>query len=429
MRAISLYESHALDQFGLRLFDEVEILPTQGRKKTISLNRTKFKFLCEGSENLVHEGVRIILPKLRRKSTEYHLDFCRKAESTDKGCFLLKSMDNAPFRLNGNYVHEAYINRGDEVLIGYNRLKFLEKTVESIHDIESRDEKLLSQKFIKSNLNILIEGETGTGKSRLAKKIHNKSGRRGRFVHINLSSFSAGLIESELFGHIKGAFTGACSEKEGAIIEAHGGTLFIDEIDSLPLDIQTKLLLFLDNKSIRPVGGQFNRTADVRLVFATGSSLTKKVSLNEMRKDFYFRLISGTKIKLPSLREDKPLIRDFCEYFASINDAMISSKLIKFYSKLDWPGNIRQLSGHLEKKLVLANGKKLEFDESDAELKYGFTSLPYDEVSSSGVYSMEDFKNRYCAKVYFQTGENVKRSSRILGLTPNTIRAILKKTI
>ncbi len=427
MRAISLYESNALDQLGLRLYDEVEILPSLGRKKLISLNRTQYNLLCDNGEKVVHEGTEISLPKLSRKISKFSLIFCCKSQNSEEGCYLLKSLSNDSFRLNGNYVHEAYINRGDEVLIGYNQLKFREKRAQMLYQLEQRDESYLNNRYVQSSLNILIEGETGTGKSRLAKMIHEKSGRVGSFVHINLSSFSHGLIESELFGHVKGAFTGACTDKDGAILEANGGTLFLDEVDSLPLDIQTKLLLFLDNKSVRPVGGQFNRTADVRLIFATGSSLVERVKRSEMRKDFYYRLVSGAKIKLPSITEDNSIIQEYCEFFAVKNNIFISPKLISFYSKLNWPGNLRQLNGHLEKKLVLSIGKKFEYDEHDGELKFGQSDVHYDVLCDAGIYSIDKLKSRYCARVYFQTGENINRSAKILGITPNTMRTLLRK--
>jgi len=429
MRAISQYESQALDQFGLRLFDEIEISPSIGRKKTIPLNRTQYKIECLSTDRIIHDGDKLRIPKLSRKNSKFTLSYCFKNKNSDDGYYLLKSMSNEPFRINGSYVHEAYVNRGDEILIGYNLLKFREKKANQLYKLDVRDEKILGQKYIQSTLNILIEGETGTGKSRLAAKIHEKSGRIGDFVHINLSSFSHNLIESELFGHIKGAFTGACSDKDGAILEANGGTLFLDEVDSLPIDIQTKLLLFLDNKSVRPVGGQFNRTADVRLIFATGSSLLDKISQNKMRKDFYYRLVSGAKINLPSLCDDKNIVKEFCDYFSVKNKIFISPKLISYYETLKWPGNIRQLSGHLEKKLVLSSGSKLEYDEHDAELKFGLAPQYYDDICRMGLSSLEDIKSRYCEKVFFQSGENINRSARVLGVTPNTVRTLLKKRV
>ena len=166
----------------------------------------------------------------------------------------------------------------------------------------------MEQNLINSDLKILISGETGTGKSHLARKVHEKSGRLGEFVAINLSSFNPQLIESELFGHKKGSFTGAIHDKTGAFSMAKNGTLFLDEIDSLPLDLQTKLLTFIDNKKFRRVGDTKEESINTRLIFASGRPLEQLVEQGSFRKDLFFRLKSGHSVEMASLRNDIPRI-------------------------------------------------------------------------------------------------------------------------
>ena len=145
------------------------------------------------------------------------------------------------------------------------------------------------------------------------KKIHRDSGKVGRFVHLNLSSFSRELVESELFGHTKGAFTGAVLEKMGAIKEAHRGTLFLDEIDSIDLEIQTKLLTFLDHGEYRQVGGGVQKSS-VRMIFSTGRENIKNlVEKGKIRLDFYYRIKNSLVINLPNLRDDKDLLKPHSE--------------------------------------------------------------------------------------------------------------------
>ena len=167
----------------------------------------------------------------------------------------------------------------------------------------------MKQNYLNSSMPILLIGETGTGKTTIAKKIHDESGVGGNFVHLNLSSFSQSLIESEIFGHRKGAFTGAISDKKGAILEANKGTLFLDEIDSIDISLQTKLLTFLDNGEFRAVGGGSN-TSDVRMIYSSGKNIKDLVASGEMRLDFYFRLKNSLCLEVPNLRDNKDYLKD-----------------------------------------------------------------------------------------------------------------------
>jgi DNA-binding NtrC family response regulator len=285
------------------------------------------------------------------------------------------------------------------------------------------------QKLVQTNLPVLLEGETGTGKTTLAKKIHKYANSEKSFVHINISSYAPSIIESELFGHVKGAFTGAISDKKGAFLEAQDGTLFIDEIDSLPRDIQTKLLIFLDEKKFRPVGAHKDIQIDCRLIFASGQKLENLLAKKLLRKDFYFRLNSGVKIKLPSLREDEKLLESICEDFAYENKVFIDPKLIDFYKSLPWPGNIRQLRSLLNKKCLLANNSRLEFDFCDERLMQESANLMDLNESFEKEVSMHELKYHYVKRLLLKYNNNKTAVARVLGITPRSISNICKSEV
>ena len=303
------YVGKQLATNGARLGDCLKISPFRGNKKTIYLNRTRY--ILSGHFNdkgVFHKGFCLSLPSLKGDHLDVELKHVKIQDPTTQHCYQvyqLKSL-GAPFRINGVVSYMSYLGRGDELDVGPNRL-----IVEGPKNQTESVGISLDQKIISSSLSLLIEGDTGTGKSRLAKIIHEKSGRIGSFVHINISSYSEALVESEIFGHAKGAFTGAIKEKKGALEQANYGTLFIDEIDSLSLDLQTKLLLFLDHKKYRRVGESKERQVDVRLIFASGKILKNCVQKERMRKDFYFRISSGFKIQLPSLKNSPERLKKF----------------------------------------------------------------------------------------------------------------------
>jgi transcriptional regulator of acetoin/glycerol metabolism len=413
---------------GVREDDEFMLDLFQDRRRTYRLKRTKYKIVTGSQFSFDFTTAEIQLPVFGAAQAVFELSLVQHASSieyNEKSRYLMKSLSQSPFRLNGVQCFEAFLERGDVIDIGFNRIKFLRpKCHLEISEEANTTPNLLTDEVIKSSLNVMIEGETGSGKTTLAKKIHEESARSGRFIHLNLSSFAQGLIESELFGHVKGAFTGAITEKRGAILEAHKGTLFLDEIDSLTIELQTKLLLFLDNYEVRAVGGSATQKADVRLIFASGTKMKKLIEQQKMRKDFYYRLTSGVVISLSNLRENPAQIRDFCLDFEKENLTILSEDLIRYYEGCPWPGNIRQLLSHLSKKNILSLGKKIILDHLDHDLLN-------DKAEAIGyephqLKPLEEIKMDYCLNVFMKTNKNIMRASKLLDISPNTLKAMLK---
>ena len=223
-----------------------------------------------------------------------------------------------------------------------------------------------------ANCAVLIQGETGTGKELIAQAVHDRSQRaNGPFVKVNCAAIPAGLLESELFGHERGAFTGALSQRMGRLQLANKGTLFLDEIGDLPIELQPKLLRALQEQEFERLGSSQTIRVDVRIVAATNQSLANMVNERRFRADLYYRL-NVFPITLPALRdrvEDIPiLIRHFVDYFASrmhktIDD--IPAHVMQAFVLHDWPGNIRELQNFIERAVVMTEGRMLRPPLSD----------------------------------------------------------------
>jgi hypothetical protein len=402
---------------GARLGDLLIVNPLQGRKKEIVLNRRELKI--KSLPEIAYDGLVMGLPGA---SNEFDFDITllereNKSGQDEHSRYVLKSNNLNPFKINGTFAFEALLERGDVIDIGYNRLKISSKLP------PGQGPHVLEPKIIDSDLDVLLEGETGTGKSRLAKIIHEKANPHGKFVQVNLSAFSLGLIESELFGHVKGAFTGAISNKKGALSEASHGTLFLDEIDSLPWEVQTKLLLFLDSKEVRPVGGTAVEKVKVRLIFATGQDLKKLVETLKTRKDFYYRINAGFKITLTPLRKDPGLLFGLCDSFCLRHNVVIPDRLRDFYKNFPWPGNVRQFLGHLEKKRIFIKGNKFEFDALDESLLQERDLA----VNEEDFPSLEKYKLQYVFQVFQRFNGDISRCKKVLNVSSNTVKKMVGK--
>jgi DNA-binding NtrC family response regulator len=231
-----------------------------------------------------------------------------------------------------------------------------------------RNVSRLASKLGRGHWPVLLLGETGTGKELVARTIH-RSGPGGPFVTIDCSSMVGPLMESELFGHVKGAFTGAHANKIGLIEQANGGTAFFDEIGELPLDLQAKLLRVLQEKEFRPVGSLQVRKSSFRIIAATNRDLAKEVEAGRFRQDLYYRLNVVT-LRLSPLRERKEdlpaLIRHFLEMYG--NGHTMSGELLELMMSYDWPGNVRELENCIQHMVAVNSGPVLHIQDAPSQL-------------------------------------------------------------
>ncbi|MBC8259261.1 MAG: sigma-54-dependent Fis family transcriptional regulator [SAR324 cluster bacterium] len=275
---------------------------------------------------------------------------------------------------------------------------------------------------------VLLEGESGTGKEIVAQTIHSLSGRSGPFVPVHCASISPQLLESELFGHTKGAFTGAHQAREGLFNHASGGTLFLDEIGEMPLGMQVKLLRFMEEGTIRQVGANEEKIADVRIIAATNRTLADEVKSGNFREDLYFRL-NVLLIHLPPLRkrlEDIPLLaRHFSDALAprlKRSPLEFSQANLEFFKNYDWPGNVRELKNLIERSLLL----NLPLEECYQKESYATKKLPADTAGAAKLELSQVEKN-HILKVLDAAEGNKSEASRQLGIARKTLERKLKE--
>ncbi len=277
-----------------------------------------------------------------------------------------------------------------------------------------------------ANTNILITGESGTGKEVIARALHNQSPRSEKpFVAINCTAIPETLMESELFGHVKGSFTGAASDKRGLFEEANGGTLFLDEIGDMDMSLQTKLLRVLQERTIRPVGSNQDRPIDVRLIAATHKDLKKSISNGTFREDLYYRL-SVIPMTVPPLRhrvEDIPLLANhFLRKYSALNnnkDVNFTQSAVQKLMGMHWPGNVRELENMIERLVVLAKSNSIDgvdipdSDQTTHEHFFGQATTDFPTI--------EELEKRYIHLVLEKTGGKKEKASQILGINRRTL--------
>ena len=292
----------------------------------------------------------------------------------------------------------------------------------------------LANKAAQSDSNVLVEGETGTGKELFAEYIHKQSNRKEKpFVVINCASLPDQLIESELFGHEKGAFTDAKSTKQGLVEIAHGGTLFLDEIGELSLSLQPKLLRFLENGEYRRIGGVTNLTSNVRVIGATNRNLLEEADIKNFRKDLLFRLNVIT-LTIPPLRERKEDIIILANHFLSVKSPVRSPKRLsleaaKILEEYDYAGNVRELEHIIERAIIFSEGDYI--DPEDLNIS---TASAYKSSSAQGmveipseILSMEELERWHIAKVLNANQWDRTQTANQLGISPKTLYTKIKK--
>jgi len=277
---------------------------------------------------------------------------------------------------------------------------------------------------------VLVLGETGTGKELIARAIHNRSSRRERtFVKINCAAIPSGLLESEFFGHERGAFTGAIAQRIGRFEAANGGTLFLDEVGEIPLELQPKLLRVLQEREYVRVGGSRTIKIDVRLVAATNRDLVQMVDEHRFRDDLYYRL-NIFPIYAPPLRERpediEPLVRHFVQHFAAQmrrRIEVIPTETLDALRGHAWPGNVRELENLIERAVILSAGPRLT-----VPLEHGRRSIPLVQDVSTG--TLEVVKRAHVVRVLEETNWIVggcRGAAARLGMKRTTLQSLIKR--
>ena len=314
-------------------------------------------------------------------------------------------------------------------------------------------------KVAATDVTVLIRGESGTGKELVARAIHEQSlaRRKGEFIAMNCAALPSELIESELFGHEKGAFTGAAAQRKGKFELAHGGTIFLDEIGDMSLNTQAKLLRVLEERKIERLGSSASVAVDVRVVSATNHDLQQAVDAGTFRADLYYRL-RVVQLDLPPLRErreDIPLLaahflKGYAErYQLKCHD--ISAEAMKRLIAYDWPGNVRELRNALERSVVLADGASLQASDLSAELTQDLLkpqavialsaplpplAKPEAQQGDEGALSIpfladfrearREFERAYIERCLHETGGNVTRAAERVGMHRQSLQQKLK---
>ncbi len=300
------------------------------------------------------------------------------------------------------------------------------KVIRDRYDYLGQDAAMLTllntiNQVAKKNTPVLLEGETGTGKSLLARKIHELSHRSGRFVSINCATFGANLLETELFGHTKGAFTGAISAREGLVGRAKNGTLFLDEVGELPLDFQPKLLHLLEEKVIRPVGSDSDQNTSIRIIAATNQHLKTLVKEGKFRADLFYRL-NVIPLTVPPLRHrlddiaglTQNFISQLCEEHQLPILELATSSIAALKNHL-WPGNIRELRNHIEHALLLGIPLKEKLPQP--------TSSAYNSLHSTLAF----IEKKHILSMLKQTTGNKSSAANVLGISRRTLDRKLKQ--
>ena len=275
----------------------------------------------------------------------------------------------------------------------------------------------------------LIHGETGTGKELAARAVHDASRRaRGPFVTVDCGAIAENLIESELFGHVRGAFSGAQADRKGLFEEAEGGTLFLDEIAELPLALQPKLLRALEAREIRRVGANVSKPIDVRVVAATHRSLAQGVNDGRFREDLYYRL-AVVEVELPPLRarrEDLVTIAQrFYERFSGGDDPLPESLVTAIHARA-WSGNVRELRNFIERSVTLDPGRDRAAPISESLAPSSSAAVPVHlPMKEARVVWMEQFERRYVEALLRRTGGNVTHAAEIAGVHRRSLQRII----
>ena len=444
-----------------------------GRATSARLRRCRIEVLTGPDAGLIRDVEAPVIRIGARRGNDVQL-----SDSKVSGLHCEIRLDDRGYRLrdldstNGTYVsslriNDVYIVAGSQIALGGTRLKF-EPLGESVEieladtdrygsmigrSVKMRELFARLEKLARTDTTVLVTGETGAGKELVAEALHDNSPReKGPFVVLDCGSIPPNLIESELFGHERGAFTGATTSYAGAFERAHGGTVFLDEIGELPLGMQPKLLRVLERKEVRRVGGAKTIEVDVRIVAATNRDLGVEVNRGRFREDLYYRL-AVARVHVPPLRDrkdDLPLLIDHILATTPGGEAaQIAQETIDLMQKHDWPGNVRELRNVIERAVLLA-----ESPENEDSLRRAPAPVPRSEPSVTVTPSqtatstdaqmtvpvdftipfkmakqnvISEFERRYISRLLAQHDGNISAAARAAGIDRMSIHKMLHR--
>ncbi|MFH1729512.1 MAG: sigma 54-interacting transcriptional regulator [Pseudomonadota bacterium] len=377
----------------------------------------------------------------------------------DQRTYILRDHEstNGTF-LNDIRVMEAFLHPGAVIKLGKTEIKFL-PIDEKIEIFPSKKKKFgdiigqhlsmrriygILEKISPTDVTVIIEGETGSGKEMVAEAIHKNSRRiKKPFIVFDCSAVADNLIESELFGHEKGAFTGAVSSRQGAFELANGGTIFLDEIGELNLDLQPKLLRALEQRTVKRVGGDRHTKVDVRVICATNRNLETEVKENRFREDLYFRL-SVVSIRIPQLKERREDIALLAEHFVSRHNAKldedqpkiagIEPDALSILMNYNWPGNVRELKNAIERAITFCSSDRISVTDLPDNIRFKVSvegphvqideSLPFKEAKDKWV---ESFEKEYLVNLLKRNNLNISKAAKEAHIDRKSIQRLLKK--
>lgn len=400
----------------------------------------------QGSISIGRDAVNEIVirdPTLPPTAAEIWADPAQVKKKEDSPFWIRTHSETAFVQVGDLQIREGNLPARIPILMGESTLEifceshstllpsFPEETAPWLTRAEKGREILWNAKKVgETPLSVYIAGETGTGKELIANLIHAWSPRSaGPFVPLNCGALNLSLAESELFGHVKGAFTGALKPRAGALLQAHGGTLFLDEVGDLPPDIQVKLLRFLEDGEIRPVGADHFSHADVRIICATHFSLEDLVAQGKFRKDLFYRLASVT-LQIPPLRERPEDIELLARQFALHLKKNLSSKALARLQSYRWPGNVRELRHAIER----ASGLSGTFTSILNEEAFEFLINPRHFIESAEstcqdapLITLKEMEKLMILRALKLSRGNRSTAARLLGIARSTLFEMLKR--
>lgn len=360
---------------------------------------------------------------------------CRIA--LEDGQFMIRDLNSdTGTYVNGTKINYAYLNHNDRIYIGSSCYVFVNSLNNDEHkQIEQSHNKYWQQKLnqlpglARTDLAVLIHGESGSGKEIIARQLHSHSNRKhSAFISVNCSALTESLIESELFGHKKGSFTGAESDRKGAFLAANGGSLFLDEIGDLPLSLQPKLLRAIENSEIKAVGSDSTKKIDVRIITATHKNLEKSVVEGTFREDLFYR-INTLQVKVPSLKERPEDFESLLYYFCKQYKVRFTISSIQILKKQRWKGNIRELKNTIARASALYKYQEVNDEHLGELLSNNYSqALGCTEVRllDNDIPPIKKIEKDLIIENLKKYNGNQKRTAETLKIPPSTLHDRIK---